>query len=297
MTLKSKLSELKTFKLIKDREMDSFRGQVFAAVCLLATLVGVVALFILLADVLRSGWGWLSIDFITGLPSILPEEAGIYPALIGSIYLIILTAVFTLPIGVGTAIYLEEYAKDGKLKKIIETNISNLAGVPSIVYGLLGLALFVRILQMGSSLIAGALTLTLLILPIVIVSSQEALKSVPNSLRRASYGLGATKWETIRNVVLPKALPGIMTGTILSLSRAVGETAPLIMIGAATSMFTTPDGLFSQFSALPLQIYGWIQEPQAAFQNEIAAAGIILLLAILLTMNSIAVYIRNRYER
>ncbi|WGI17331.1 phosphate ABC transporter permease PstA [Methanonatronarchaeum sp. AMET-Sl] len=277
--------------------MDSPGGRLFAAICLMATLVGVIVLFVLLADVLRSGWGWLSIDFITGLPSILPEEAGIYPALIGSIYLIILTAFFTLPIGVGTAIYLEEYAKDGKIKKIIEINISNLAGVPSIVYGLLGLALFVRALQMGSSLIAGALTLTLLILPIVIVSSQEALKSVPNSLRRASYGLGATKWETIRNVVLPKALPGIMTGTILSLSRAVGETAPLIMIGAATSMFTTPDGLFSQFSALPLQIYGWIQEPVAAFQNEIAAAGIILLLALLLTMNSIAVYIRNRYER
>ncbi|WP_394334878.1 phosphate ABC transporter permease PstA [Methanonatronarchaeum thermophilum] len=277
--------------------MDSLGGRIFATICLLATMVGILALIVLLADVLKSGWTWLSIDFITGLPSILPEEAGIYPALIGSIYLMILTAFFTLPIGVGTAIYLEEYAKDGKLKRIIETNISNLAGVPSIVYGLLGLALFVRALQMGSSLIAGALTLTLLILPIVIVSSQEALKSVPNSLRRASYGLGATKWETIRNVVLPKALPGIMTGTILSLSRAVGETAPLIMIGAATSMFTTPDGLFSQFSALPLQIYGWIQEPVEAFQNEIAAAGIILLLALLLTMNSIAVLIRNRYER
>ncbi|OUJ18996.1 ABC-type phosphate transport system permease component [Methanonatronarchaeum thermophilum] len=297
MDIKTTIQDLKNFKLIKGEEMDSLGGRIFATICLLATMVGILALIVLLADVLKSGWTWLSIDFITGLPSILPEEAGIYPALIGSIYLMILTAFFTLPIGVGTAIYLEEYAKDGKLKRIIETNISNLAGVPSIVYGLLGLALFVRALQMGSSLIAGALTLTLLILPIVIVSSQEALKSVPNSLRRASYGLGATKWETIRNVVLPKALPGIMTGTILSLSRAVGETAPLIMIGAATSMFTTPDGLFSQFSALPLQIYGWIQEPVEAFQNEIAAAGIILLLALLLTMNSIAVLIRNRYER
>jgi len=297
MDIKTTIQDLKNFKLIKGEEMDSLGGRIFATICLLATMVGILALIVLLADVLKSGWTWLSIDFITGLPSILPEEAGIYPALIGSIYLMVLTAFFTLPIGVGTAIYLEEYAKDGKLKRIIETNISNLAGVPSIVYGLLGLALFVRALQMGSSLIAGALTLTLLILPIVIVSSQEALKSVPNSLRRASYGLGATKWETIRNVVLPKALPGIMTGTILSLSRAVGETAPLIMIGAATSMFTTPDGLFSQFSALPLQIYGWIQEPVEAFQNEIAAAGIILLLALLLTMNSIAVFIRNRYER
>jgi len=223
------------------------------------------------------------------------RPAGIYPALIGSIYLIIMTAIFTLFLGVGAAIYLEEYAADNWLTTLINANISNLAGVPSIVYGLLGLAMFVRALNTGSSLLAGALTLTLLILPIVIVSSQEALRAVPDSLRNASYSVGATRWQTIRNVVLPNALPGIMTGTILSLSRAIGETAPLIMIGAATSMFVPPNGPLSAFAAMPMQIFDWARQPANEFQH-VAAAGIIVLLSALLLMNATAIYIRNKYD-
>ena len=288
-------------------------GRVFVAICLASTLVGIVALVALVADVLYESWGWVTWQFLTYPPSRFVENylpggrgAGIYPALIGSILLIVLTAVFTLFLGVGAAIYLEEYAADSRMTSFIEANIANLAGVPSIVYGLLGLALFVRAAGFGSSLLAGALTLTLLILPIVIVSAQEAIRAVPDSQRRAAYGVGATDWEVIRDVVFPAALPGIMTGTILALSRAIGETAPILMVGAATSMFVAPfrDGpfgvpvpdLFGPFAAMPMQIFDWARLPQAEFQH-IAAAGIVLLLAVLLGMNATAIYIRNRYER
>ena len=288
-------------------------GRVFVAICLASTLVGIVALVALVADVLYESWGWVTWQFLTYPPSRFVENylpggrgAGIYPALIGSILLIVLTAVFTLFLGVGAAIYLEEYAADSRMTSFIEANIANLEGVPSIVYGLLGLALFVRAAGFGSSLLAGALTLTLLILPIVIVSAQEAIRAVPDSQRRAAYGVGATDWEVIRDVVFPAALPGIMTGTILALSRAIGETAPILMVGAATSMFVAPvrDGpfgvpvpdLFGPFAAMPMQIFDWARLPQAEFQH-IAAAGIVLLLAVLLGMNATAIYIRNRYER
>ncbi len=277
-------------------------GRVFVAVCFASTLVGIVALVALIADVLYESWGWVTLEFLSYPPSrfidsYLPggRGAGIYPALVGSIFLIILTAIFTMFLGVGAAIYLEEYAPDNRLTAFIEANIANLAGVPSIVYGLLGLAIFVRAIGFGASLIAGALTLTLLILPIVIVSSQEALAAVPDTQRQAAYGMGATQWEVIRDIVLPRALPGIMTGTILSLSRAIGETAPILMVGAATSMFTAPYSLTGPFSAMPMQIFDWARLPQAEFQH-VAAAGIVVLLSVLLLMNAVAIYIRNRYD-
>jgi len=285
-------------------------GRVFVAVCAASTLVGIVALVVLLADVLVEAWGWVTLDFLTYPPSRFIENyypggrgAGIFPALVGSILLIALTAVFTMVLGVGAAIYLEEYAAESRLKAFIEANISNLAGVPSIVYGLLGLAVFVRFAGFGESLLAGSLTLTL-ILPIVIVSSQEALRAVPDSQRHAAYGVGATDWEVVRDVVLPAALPGIMTGTILSLSRAIGETAPLIMVGAATSMFRAPiedvsgipvPDLFGPFAAMPMQIFDWARLPESDFQH-VAAAGIVVLLSILLLMNAVAILIRNKYE-
>jgi len=277
-------------------------GRVFVAICFASTLVGIVALVALIADVLYESWGWVTVEFLTYPPSRFIENyqpggrgAGIYPALVGSIFLIVLTAIFTMFLGVGAAIYLEEYAPDNRLTAFIEANIANLAGVPSIVYGLLGLAIFVRAIGFGASLIAGALTLTLLILPIVIVSSQEALSAVPDTQRKAAYGMGATQWEVIRDIVLPRALPGIMTGTILSLSRAIGETAPILMVGAATSMFTAPYSLSGPFSAMPMQIFDWARLPQAEFQH-VAAAGIVVLLTVLLLMNAVAIYIRNRYD-
>ncbi len=280
-----------------ERKTVQLKGKIFKFLIVTGTLIGIIALILLLYSVFVDAPGWLDFQFLTDAPSRFPEEAGIYPALIGSIFLIGLVALLSFPLGVGTAIYLEEYAKEGRIKKIIETNISNLAAVPSVIYGLLGLALFVRFFSLGRSLLAGALTLTLLILPITIVSAQEAIRSVPDSLRNASYGMGATTWQTIRYIVLPDAIPGIMTGTILSLSRAIGETAPLIMIGAATSMYSPPSGLLSLFSAMPLQIYAWIGQPQKAFQEGVAAAGITVLLIVLLSMNSIAIYIRNKYSR
>jgi len=277
-------------------------GRVFVGLCFASTLVGIVALVALVADVLYESWGWVTIEFLTYPPSRFVDSylpggrgAGIYPALVGSIFLIILTAIFTMFLGVGAAIYLEEYAADTRLTAFIEANIANLAGVPSIVYGLLGLAIFVRAIGFGASLIAGALTLTLLILPIVIVASQEALGAVPDTQREAAYGMGATQWEVIRDIVLPRALPGIMTGTILSLSRAIGETAPILMVGAATSMFTAPYSLTGPFSAMPMQIFDWARLPQAEFQH-VAAAGIVVLLTVLLLMNAVAIYIRNRYD-
>jgi len=286
-------------------------GRVFVGICFASTLVGIVALIALVGDVIYEAWGWVTLDFLTYPPSRFIENyypggrgAGIYPALVGSILLIALTAVFTMFIGVGAAIYLEEYATESRFKSFIEANIANLAGVPSIVYGLLGLAVFVRFAGFGESLLAGALTLTLLILPIVIVSAQEALRAVPDSQRQAAYGVGATDWEVVRDVVLPAALPGIMTGTILSLSRAIGETAPLIMVGAATSMFVAPvrdvggvpvPDVLGPFAAMPMQIFDWARLPESDFQH-VAAAGIVVLLTVLLLMNVTAILIRNKYE-
>ena len=252
---------------------------------------------------------WLNWGFVTNPMASTPAFAGVRTAILGSLWMIVITMLFAFPIGVGAAIYLEEYAADNRLNRVIQTNINNLAGVPSIIYGMLGLAIFVRGLERftsgaafgvtgsnGRTILSAALTLALLILPLLIINAQEAIRAVPLSLRQASYALGATKWQTTWNHVLPIALPGIMTGTILSTSRALGETAPLIVVGASTFIVTDPDGPFSKFTALPIQIYNWTQLPQDQFR-DIAAAAIIVLLIILLTLNSVAVLLRNRFRR
>ncbi len=239
---------------------------------------------------------WLDLQFLSSFPSRFVEKAGIKSALWGSCWLMGLTALFSIPVGVGAAVYLEEFAQPSKLNTFVEINIANLAGVPSIVYGMLGLAIFVRGLGFGRSVLAGAATMSLLILPFIIVASREALRTVPLSIRHAAYALGATPWQTVRGHVLPAALPGILTSIILGLSRAIGETAPLIMIGALTYVAFVPEGPLDAFTALPIQIFNWASRPQAAF-HELAAAGIIVLLAALLSMNAVAVFIRYRFAR
>jgi phosphate transport system permease protein len=271
-------------------------GVVFAWMCGLATLVGVAALAVLLVDVLVDGLPRLDVAFLTSFASRLPERAGVRAALAGSIWIMVLTALIAFPVSVAAAIYLEEYAPRSWLTKAIQTNIANLAGVPSIVYGILGLALFVRALGFDRSILSGALTLSLLIMPVIIMASQEAIRAVPPTIREAAYGLGATRWQVVRGQVLPMAMPGILTGTILALSRAVGETAPLIMVGAVGFIAFTPQGVMDQFTVLPLQIYSWISRPQDEFR-ELAAAGILVLLVLLLSMNALAIVLRNRAQR
>lgn len=243
---------------------------------------------------------WINWNFIVGSLSKSPEIAGIRTALMGSLWIILITIVVAFPIGVGAAIYLEEYASSSsRINRIIQTNIDNLAGVPSIVYGILGLAIFVRSLgdlTQGRTVISAGLTMALLILPILIINAQEAIRAVPNSLRQASYGLGATQWQTIWHHVLPYALPGILTGTILSISRAFGETAPLILVGASSFINKDPSSLFSRFTVLPIQIYNWTSRPQDTFRN-IAAAAIIILILTLLTLNAVAILLRNRFSK
>jgi phosphate transport system permease protein len=273
-----------------------FGDRLLASFGLLVMVLALAALFALLYDVLRDGLGRLSWSFITSYPSRLAERAGIFPALVGSVYVIGLTALIAVPLGIGAAIHLEEYESRGRLSRIIEVNIANLAGVPSIIYGLLGLGLFVRYLGMGRSVLAGAATLALLVLPVVIISTREALRAVPGSLREGSYALGATRWQTIQYQVLPAAFPGILTGLILALSRAIGETAPLITIGALTYVPFLPSGVWSDFTVLPIQIFNWVSRPQAAFAEN-AAAGIIVLLALLLVMNAMAIVLRDRFQR
>jgi phosphate transport system permease protein len=270
--------------------------RLFATFGLLATLLGLAVLAVLLYDVVRDGAGRLSWQFLTSISSRRAAEAGIFPALVGSFYVIALTAILAVPFGVAAAVHLEEYGGRGRISRLIEINIANLAGVPSIIYGLLGLGLFVRAMAMGQSVLAGASTLALLVLPVVILSTREALRAVPSSLREGSYALGATKWQTTWHQVLPAALPGILTGLILSLSRAIGETAPLITIGALTYVPFAPSGIWSPFTTLPIQIFDWVSRPQAAF-GENAAAGIILLLVVLLTMNAAAIVVRDRLQR
>lgn len=260
-----------------------------------ATFFALLVLFILLYRIFTQGIGYFNWDFLSSFPSRRPEDAGIKSAIFGTIWLMVVTAPISFILGVGTAIYLEEYSNKGKFTRFVQTNIANLAGVPSIVFGLLGLTLFVRGMDLGRSVLAGGLTMALLILPIIVVASQEAIRSVPKELREASFGMGATKWQTIRRVVFPSALPGILTGNILALSRAIGETAPLIMIGALSYVAFVPDGIMSQFTVMPIQIYNWTSRPQEAF-HYVAAAGIIVLLLMLLFMNSIAVWIRNKYQ-
>ncbi|MET3699242.1 phosphate ABC transporter membrane protein 2 (PhoT family) [Bacillus oleivorans] len=263
---------------------------------LFATIFGLLVLAILLYRIFTQGIGFLDIDFLTSFASRIPENAGVVAALVGSIWLMLVVAPISLLLGVGTAIYLEEYAQKNKLTQLIQINISNLAGVPSIVFGLLGLAIFVHALAFGTSILSASLTMSLLILPVIIVASQEAIRAVPKELREASYAMGATKWQTIVKVVLPAAIPGILTGGILALSRAVGETAPLIVIGIPTFVPFLPESILDSFTALPMQIYDWTSRPQTDF-HDLAAAGIIVLLIFLIFMNSIAVWIRNRFEK
>jgi phosphate transport system permease protein len=271
-------------------------GTAFHVACFLATVVGIVVLGALLFDIVRTGGGRLTWEFLNGFPSRFAARAGLKPALIGSIWTLALTALISFPLGVGTAIWLEEYAPATRLRQIIETNIANLAGVPSIVYGMLGLAVFVRYLGMGRSIIAGSLTLALLILPVIIIASQEAIKAVPNSIRLGAYALGATRWEAIRFHVFPLALPGILTGTILALSRAIGEAAPLIVVGALAFVPFVPRSPTDPFTVIPIQIFNWVSRPQVQFQ-EVAAAASIVLMVLLLSMNAAAILLRNRYSR
>jgi len=272
------------------------KARLFTLICGMVTWSGVLLLAVLLYQVSIDGFRWLDWQFIDSFPSRFPERAGIKSALVGTLWLIGLVALISIPVGVSTALYLEEFAGKGKIAKIIEVNIANLAGVPSIVYGILGLAIFVRYMALERSLVSGALTMSLLILPVIIIASREAIKTVPMSIRYAAYSLGATKWQTTWAHVLPASFPGIMTGVILALSRAIGETAPLIMIGALTFVAFLPEGPMDSFTALPIQIYNWVSRPQEEF-HQLAAAGIIILLAVLLLMNATAIYIRNKTER
>jgi phosphate transport system permease protein len=269
----------------------------FAWVCAGCTFLSLGILILLLWQVGVWAWGWLDWQFFSSFDSLLdPKQAGVLAALVGSVYLIGLTALFSVPIGVGAAIFLEEYATRSRWRSLVQTNIANLAGVPSIVYGILGLGLFVRGLAMGPGVLAGALTLTLVVLPIIILASQEALRAVPNSIRQASYALGATRWQTVRHQLLPAALPGILTGVILALARALGEAAPLVAIGAAGFVMFVPKGVNDKFTALPIQIYNWTENAQRDF-HHVAAAGIVVLLVVLVTMSAAAVYLRQRFGR
>lgn len=274
----------------------SLRSLVFQTALLICLLVALLTLVTLLVDVFRDGLSRINGEFLSRLDSRLPTRAGIKPALIGTMWLMGLVALISFPVGVGAAVYLEEFAPRNRLTTLIEVNVANLAGVPSIVYGLLGLAVFVRFMGMGRSVLAGALTLVLLILPIIIVSAREALRAVPDSIRQGSLAVGATRLQTVWGQILPAALPGIMTGMILGLSRAIGETAPLITLGALTYVNFVPNHPLDRFTAIPIQVFNWVSRPQTEFQQT-AAAGIILLLGLLLAMNAVAIYVRNRYER
>ena len=291
------------------KSINKWFNRAFYVLGLLATLIGLAVLVALLLDVLSDGLGRLGWQFLTSYPSRRPQEAGILSAWVGTVWIMVLTGLLAIPVGIMAAIHMEEYSKKNWLTNLIEINIANLAGVPSIIYGLLGLGLFVRALQLDRSIIAGAATLAILVMPIVIMSAREALRAIPSSIREASYALGATKWQTIRHQVIPAAMPGIMTGIILAMSRAVGETAPLITIGALTYVAFLPtspissefpffsiQGLFDPFTVLPIQIFNWVSRPQKGFFAD-AAAGIIVLLMMTFVMNGLAVWIRHRYQK
>jgi len=276
-------------------QKNRLKDQLFKYWGIACTLIGLFLLTIFIGDILIDGLGRIDWSFITNLPSRKPEKAGIYTALMGSIWILFLTTLISFPVGVAAAIYLEEYSKKNWFSGVLEINISNLAGVPSIIYGLLGLEVFVRIMGLGASVLAGSLTLSLLILPIIIVATREAIKAVPSTIKDASYALGASKWQTIWHQILPASGGGILTGVILALSRAVGETAPLIVVGALAYVPFAPQNPMDEFSVLPIQIFNWISRPQHGF-IENAAAAIIILLGITFIMNGIAVYFRNKWQ-
>ena len=273
-----------------------FFDHAFRVVGLLATGVSLLLLALFLVDILHAGLGRLSWAFLRGLPSRFPERAGIYPALLGTVWIGAITALVAVPLGLAAAVYLEEYGAKSRWAALVEINISNLAGVPSIIYGLLGLEVFVRFWHLGASVLAAGCTLALLILPILIVTTREALKAVPHTLREASYALGATRWQTTWHQVLPAASGGILTGLILALARAVGETAPLVVIGVLAYVPFAPAGPLDEFSALPVQVFNWIARPQKAF-GATAAAAIIVLLLITFALNGGAIYLRQRWRQ
>lgn len=273
------------------------KNALFSLLALAAIFISMVTLAGLLIDLVGRGGSSLDTQFLTSSPSRIPAKAGILPALVGTLWVTVLVALITLPIGIGAAIYLEEYAGRGRIARLLKINISNLAGVPSIVYGIFGLAIFVRGLDLGRTVFAASLTLSLLILPVVIISSAEALKAVPPSQREAAYALGATRWQVIRRALLPAAAPGILTGIVLAVARAVGETAPLILIGAVTFVTFVPTNPFEdKYTVLPIQIFNWANRPQEAFL-EISAAAILVLIALMLLLNGAAIYLRARLSR
>ena len=275
----------------------SVRDGLFVGLFFASVAIGVISLAVLLIDVFTDGIGVLRLEFLTSYDSRFPERAGVLASMAGTFWIMVMTALMTIPIGIATAVHLEEFAKDNWFTRLIQLNISNLAGVPSVVYGLLGLAVFVQWLFSGSrSITAGALTLTLLILPIVIIASQEALRAVPSSHRDAAFAMGATRWQVVKMVVLPSAFPSMMSGIILALSRAIGETAPILMVSSLVFITYVPTSPGSKFTVLPLQIVNWVGQPQDSFR-AIAAAAIIVLLVMLLSMNAIAIFIRAKYQR
>jgi phosphate transport system permease protein len=290
--LKKRISHKHTKRLRYYEAQD----KLFKYFAMLCTSIGVIVLAMLMYNVFSQGFTRIDFDFLTSFPSRKAENAGIFAAWTGTLWIMVITTLIAFPIGVSAGIYLEEYKIKNRFGNLIEINISNLAGVPSIIYGLLGLEIFARGLSLGNSIITGALTLALLILPVIIVSTRESLKTVPNTIREASYALGASKWQTIWNQVLPAALPGIVTGTILAISRAVGETAPLVVIGALTYVSFVPAGVMDEFTVLPIQIFNWVSRPQEAFAVN-AAAAIIILLAITFIMNGVAVYLRYKWQK
>ena len=271
-------------------------GTIFYGACVAAVGVLLLTLVALLVDVFIRAAPWLDIDFLTGVPSSRPTRAGILPALVGSLEIGVIVGLVTFPLGVAAAIYLVEYAADSRLNRLLQTNISNLAGVPSIVYGILGLAVFVRTLALGRSILAAALTLSLLILPVVIIASVEALKAVPHAQREGAYALGASRWQMVRRSVLPAAAPGIMTGIILAMARAIGEAAPLILIGAFAFVTFLPNPLAGQYTVVPIQIFDWARRPQDDFQG-ISAAAIVVILGLMLVLNGLALVVRARLSR
>jgi len=271
-------------------------GKIFEIMCIISITIGIGMLALLLWYVADQGLHKLDWQFLTSFPSRFPERAGIYGALLGTLYVIGTGGLIAFILGVGTAIYLEEYANDNRLSRILQVNIANLAGVPSIVYGILGLEIFVRFAGLGRSVLAGSLTIALLILPIVIIASQEALKAVPSSIREGGFALGASKWQVVSILVIPQAFASILTGVILAVSRAIGETAPLIVMGALTFVPFAPDGFMSPFTVLPIQIFNWVSRPQHGF-HEIAAAGIVVLLITLILLNSVALYLRHKFSK
>ncbi|MFL2537844.1 MAG: phosphate ABC transporter permease PstA [Candidatus Azotimanducaceae bacterium] len=284
------VKDLTTSHRLRQRQA---KATFFKYFCIAVTASAVMILGILLYQIISDGYRWVDWQFMTSYPSRFPEKAGILSAFVGTLWLVSLTALLAIPTGVLAAIYLEEYAPKNRWTQFIEVNIANLAGVPSIVFGILGLALFVRFMGLNRSVIAGAMTMSLLILPVIIIAAKEAIRAIPNSLRQAAFALGATRWQVVSAHVLPAAMPGILTGIILALSRAIGETAPLIMIGALTYVAFLPESPMDEFTALPIQIFNWTARPQETF-HELAAGGIIVLLGVLLVMNALAVYIRYR---